>query len=60
MSASALSLVGIRSKSTSNIPTYFFSIESDNLDVLKVALAQIRDTLEVYGYDVNHERRYHD
>jgi len=60
MSASALSLVGIRSKSTSNIPTYFFSIESDNLDVLKVALAQIGDTLEVYGYDVNHERRYHD
>lgn len=60
MNNNKLSIIGIRSKSTKNNPTYFFSIESENVNILKVALEQVRDTLEVYGYDVSYERRYHD
>lgn len=60
MNNNKLSLIGIRSKSTKNHPTYFFSIESENLDTLKVALAQVKERLETYGYEVNFEERYHD
>jgi len=60
MNNNKLSIIGIRSKSTKNSPTYFFSVESECVGVLKVALEQVRDTLEVYGYVVEFEERYHD
>jgi len=60
MNYNKLSVIGIRSKSTMNSPTYFFSVESECVGVLKVALEQVKDTLEVYGYMVQFEGRYHD
>jgi len=55
-----LSIIGIRSKSTSNSPTYFFSVESENLNTLKVAEKVVKQSLWVHGLECSFERRYHD
>ena len=53
-------IVGIRSKSTSNPTSYFFSVESENVDFLKIVMNHIRNTLWVHGIEYDFDKRYHD
>lgn len=55
-----IDIVGIRSKSTSEEPTYFFSIESKDKEALQNTLDMIKQTLWVYGMEVNHIKKYHE
>lgn len=58
--SNSLSIVGIRSKSTSNSPVYFFSVESKNLDDLKLAKNIVAQSLYVHNIECEFVRRYHD
>jgi len=60
MNNNKLSLIGIRSKSTKNTPTYFFSIESEDVEFLRHVEDLVKQTLWCYGVEINHEGRYHD
>jgi hypothetical protein len=55
-----LSIVGIRSKSTSSKPTYFFSIESEDVDFLRNVKDIVQQTLWVHNIEIKQEKRYHD
>ena len=55
-----LSIIGIRGKSTKNSPTYFFSVEYEDVDVLKSALDSVMSGLKDDGFDCSYEGRYHD
>jgi len=55
-----LSLVGIRSKTTTNKPTYFFSIESCDLANLRIARDIVMQSLWVHNMECDFDRRYHD
>lgn len=60
MNNNKLSIIGIRSKSTKNTPTYFFSIESKDIEFLRHVEDLVKQTLWVYGIEINHEARCHD
>jgi len=55
-----LSIVGIRSKTTTSKPTYLFSLESEDVEFLRHIKDLVQQTLWVYGVEINHEERYHD
>lgn len=55
-----ISIIGIRSKSTSEDPTYLFSIESSDKVFLQNVLDMVKQTLWVQGVEINHDGRYHD
>jgi len=53
-------IVGIRSKSTSKDPRYFFSVECEDKEFLQKIVDLVKQNLWVYGVDVVHVGRYHD
>jgi len=55
-----ISIIGIRSKSTSSEPKYMFSIESYNKEFLQNVLDTVKATLWVYNVEVEFVGRYHD
>jgi len=55
-----LSIIGIRSKTTKENPTYFFSVESENLDFLHHVEDLIIQSLWVHGIEIDQQKRYHD